>query len=126
MEFVFTITGDFKTEFVKYVDMLFERASTLTRKQRTKLSGTLIEAYVATTGQRPNGKQLERLGSLILHEELTLNDPHKASKIDIYSDRQFERREKEMEADFRLAEQYGTDGVKHGAGRRNHKTNMID
>lgn len=125
MEFTFNARGDYKTEFIKYVNLLFDKATTLTRNQRISLTDNLIEAYVGTTGQVPNGGQLDRLGSLILHEELTLNDPHKASKIGFHSEHQEDRRDKK-EADFMLATNYGTDGVKHGAGKRNTKTNMID
>lgn len=125
MEFVFNAQGDFKTEFRTYVDRLFEVAGTTTRKQRLKLTEQLTEAYVTTTGQVPNGGQLDRLGSLILHEELTLNDPHKASKIGFYSEHQEDRRDKKQ-ADFKLADNYGTDGIKHGRGTRNRKTNTQD
>lgn len=125
MEFVFTAHGDFKSEFKAYVDRLFEVAGTTTRKQRLKLTEQLTEAYIKTTGQVPAGGQLDRLGSLILHEELTLNDPHKASKIGFYSEHQEDRREKK-EADFKLAGNYGTDGTKHGRGTRNRSTNELD
>jgi hypothetical protein len=37
---------------------------------RTKKIDTLIEDYVAQTGKVPNGRQLERLASAILYEEL--------------------------------------------------------
>jgi hypothetical protein len=127
MEFTFNATGDFKTEFKKYVDLLFEKASTLTQKQRIKLTEDVTEAYVSTTGQVPNGGQLDRLGSFILHNELTSmkSNKSKASEYPVFSDRQIETRERE-ETDFILSTNYGTDGVKHGTGKRNTKTNMID
>lgn len=125
MEFTFNIHGDFKAEFKAYVDLLFTKAGTLTRKQRISLTDKLTEAYVTTTGQVPAGGQLDRLGSLILHEELTLNDPHKASKIGFYSEHQEDRREKK-ETDFKHATNYGTDGKKHGRGTRNRKNNTQD
>jgi hypothetical protein len=127
MEFTFNATGDYKTEFIDYVSMLFSKASTLTRKQRVKLADQLIEAYVGTTGLVPNGGQLDRLGSLILHEELTDMHPDKVTRTayPIFSERQFETRNR-GEADFGLTTNYGTDGVKHGTGRRNTKTHMLD
>lgn len=126
MEFTFNVAGDYKTEFIKYIDLLFEKASTLTQEQRVVLTGQLTEAYMLTTGKRPSGGQLDRLGSFILHEELTDKDPHKASKTGILSDRQVRRREEEKDADSRLADQYGTDGVKHGTGKRNTRTNNLE
>lgn len=126
MEFTFNAQGDFKTEFAKYIDLLFEKASTFTNKQRVTLSYQITEAYYKATGQLPAGGQLDRLGTFILHDIVTDTDPHKASKTGILSDRQIERREKEKESNFALADQYGTDGVKHGAGKRNTKTNELE
>lgn len=126
MKFTFNIQGDFKTEFKNYVDLLFSKVATFTRTQRNGLVDGLIEAYVATTGQVPNGGQLDRLASFILHEELTSNDPYKTSKTGIMSDRQFRRRAEEQEADVKLAGNYGTDGKKHGRSTRNRSTNELD
>lgn len=127
MEFVFTANGDFKTEFKTYVDLLFEKAGTLTRKQRIALAGKLTDTYVTVTGQVPAGGQLDRLGSLILHEELTSKKSNKAktTQYNFHSDRQLETRERE-EADFGLAQNYGTDGKKHGKGTRNRAINELD
>lgn len=127
MEFTFNIQGDFKTEFKNYVDLLFSKVATLTEKQRVALAGQLTEAYVATTGQTPAGGQLDRLGSFILHAELTSKKSNKSKKAEypVLSDRQIETRER-GEADERLATNYGTDGKKHGRGTRNRSTNELD
>lgn len=127
MEFTFTANGDYKTEFVNYVTALFDKAHTYTQAKRTQLAGHLIEAYFHTTGQTPAGGQLDRLGTFILHDVITDKKSNKSKTMEynILSDSQLEEREK-GERDFGLSEQYGTDGVKHGAGKRNTKTKELE
>lgn len=128
MEFIFNANGDYKTEFKSYVDLLFDKIATISKAQRLKLVEGLTESYFHITGEAPNGGQLDRLASFILHDDLEGNrksNKKKTVEYSILSDRQMDTRER-GEADERLAQNYGTDGKKHGRGTRNHKTNALD
>lgn len=126
MEFTFT-NGDYKTEFREYVDELFNTALAKPREQRMELSDKLINTYVRTTGKVPDGVQLDRLSTLILRDELASKQKNKVQKMEynFHSEWQEEKRKRE-EVDGRLASNYGTDGKKHGKGKRNRKTGNID
>lgn len=127
MEFTFNAKGDYKTEFKNYVDLLFSKVTTFTREERLALTEKLTVAYVLTTGKTPAGGQLDRLGSFILHEDLTDKRKNKvtATNYPFLSDWQLVEREKK-EADEKFGASYGTDGKKHGKGTRNRKYNTQD
>lgn len=126
MEFVFKQGTNYKKAFVDYISTLFEQVEQFTEIQRVQLANELIESYFTVAGAVPDSMQLSRLSSFILHDMLKDKDPHKASKTGVLSDRQIRRREQEKEGAFVLAGTYGTDGVKHGTGRRNTRTNQIE
>ena len=96
MEFVFNPQGDYKAEFVGYVDTLYSIADSLTRKQRIDLVDKLTNAYITATGKLPNHIQLDRLATLILREEVTDRSKNKMRKHEypVLSDRQKETRER--------------------------------
>lgn len=65
------------------------------RSMRMMFSNRLTEWYIATNGYNPPGIVLERLGTLILLDEISDGNPHKVAHTDfpILSDQQVERRE---------------------------------
>jgi hypothetical protein len=64
------------------------------RTERSRAIEALIDEYIASTGERPDAAELERLANAVLHEELTDDDEHKMSREEypIMSERQHERR----------------------------------
>jgi hypothetical protein len=88
-----------KAEFNEAVTELIERTKAgdpelLDRQNRIKIIDELIEDYVKATGKVPEPYELERVGSLILREELTDSHPDKMSREDdpIMSNDQYARR----------------------------------
>jgi hypothetical protein len=89
-----------KAEFNEKVTELIERTKVgdpelVDRENRVKIIDRLIERYVTETdGKTPETYELERLGSLILREELTSRNEHKVTHEErpVLSDRQLERR----------------------------------
>lgn len=67
---------DYKAQFSEYVSLLFHLAKTgeSTAEERVRKVGELTEAYFSHVGKHADWAQLDRLGSLILRDELT--DPH--------------------------------------------------
>lgn len=72
----FALGSDYKTEFIGAVTELL--ALEMPIQWRMKAVGDLSDAYVEQTGERPDGRQIERLTDYILKDELT--DPH-ADKV---------------------------------------------
>ncbi|MBR8661143.1 hypothetical protein [Brevibacillus sp. NL20B1] len=64
------------------------------RTERSRAINALIDEYIASTGERPDGTELERLANAVLHEELT--DPSvwkaKHAEYPFFSEIQLERR----------------------------------
>jgi hypothetical protein len=129
----FTFTDDFKNEFKHYVNVLFmdaKKGFLDDRQARMKKIDSLIESYIAATGQRPDIVQLDRLATLCLREELTDRHPDKMSREEfpIMSDEQYVRRKTGLnrkkdgrgiiETSFKLAEEYGTDGRNYRRPKR--------
>ena len=72
----FALGSDYKTEFSAAVTELL--AVDMPTPWRMKAVDDLVDAYVKQTGERPDGRQVERLTDYILKDELT--DPH-ADKV---------------------------------------------
>jgi hypothetical protein len=130
---MFTFTDDFKNEFKHYVNVLFmdaKKGFLDDRQSRMKKIDSLIESYIAATGQRPDSVQLDRLATLCLREELTDRHPDKMSREEfpIMSDEQYVRRKTGLnrkkdgrgiiETSFKLAEEYGADGRNYRRPKR--------
>jgi hypothetical protein len=87
---------DYKAAFSAAVTDLIasNRANPIPRAERMRLIGALIDEYVASTGERPDGAELDRLANAVLHEELT--DPSvwkaKHAEYPFFSEIQLERR----------------------------------
>jgi hypothetical protein len=89
-----------KTQFNESVTGLIERTKAgdpelLDRQKRINQIDELIKNYViANGGKIPEAYELERLGSLILREELTSKNLHKVAHEErpVLSERQLERR----------------------------------
>ncbi len=113
MTIINTFTSDYKTQFSEYISLLFYLAkrSTTTPEQRIERAEVITESYFKHTGYRPDSKQLDRLASLILRDELADKDRMKVrnKEYPILSDDQFERREL-GEVSFKLADEVGSDG----------------
>lgn len=96
------ITGQFK---------LFKRNKT-TREERLLFTSIVTERYFNTNGEYPSSSVLDRLGTLILQDELADMNEHKMShnEYPLLSERQQERRhgnEKSMKA----AQDVAVDGI---------------
>lgn len=115
-KYTFDINGDYKTQFETYVNTLItslrERDSgTISNRDIcAKEIKSLTDAYVASIGQRPEPKQLERLADLLLYEELHDTHPDKMAREEypIMSDHQLSRRHS-GEVSMKVAEEYGVD-----------------
>lgn len=92
----FDISGDYKAQIERIIDGIEEEAPSMPREERIRQISALIDEYVAQTGERPDSRALYRLGSVILHEELTDSNPHKVAResYPILSDRQLVRRDR--------------------------------
>lgn len=121
MDYVFDITGDYKTQFETYVNTLIiahresDSQAISNRDVRAEEIKLLTDAYVEAVGERPEPKQLERLADLLLYEELGDTHPDKMAREEypIMSDHQLARRHS-GEVSMKVAEEYGVD-------RRNYK-----
>lgn len=120
-KYIFNINGDYKTQFETYVNTLIttlresDSSAISNRDVRAEEIKSLTDAYVASIGQRPEPKQLERLADLILYEELHDTHPDKMTREEypIMSEHQLSRRHS-GEVSMKVAEEYGVD-------RRNYK-----
>lgn len=110
-EFIFT--NDYKADMHQYIDDLFakEKSEGTDRESRLQASDDLIESYLEYSGQRPDSTALERLGSLILRDELADRDRMKVrnNEFPFHSDDQLRRRNDE-EVSITWAEDVATDG----------------
>lgn len=90
----FEFTGDYKQKLIAYIEELEHTAASTSRGQRKQAIHELTNAYVKQTGRVPDGKALERLTNVLLHEELTDRRPDKITleEYPILSDRQYELR----------------------------------
>lgn len=120
-KYIFDINGDYKAQFETYVNTLItslresDSDAISNRDVRAKEIKSLTDVYVASVGQRPEPKQLERLADLLLYEELRDTHPDKMAREEypIMSDHQLSRRHS-GEVAMKVAEEYGVD-------RRNYK-----
>ena len=114
--------------FSEVIDGLYTRlkageAALVDRQSRIKIIDGAIEDYFAERGKMPEAADLERLGSLILYEELTDPTRNKMSAQDspIMSDSQYARRREGRhqrknsgrEAGLNAAITFGVDGKNH-------------
>lgn len=66
---IYIFQGDYKKQFEDYTkDIVNNRIED--RQQRKETIDALIEEYVKQTGERPEGRQLEKLANAIMFEEL--------------------------------------------------------
>jgi hypothetical protein len=112
---------DYKTAFSDAVADLIEEGIE-DRAERMLAVQALIDAYIDSVGETPDGEQLERLTDYILAEELT--DKHKnkvsATEYPFMSTWQLDvRRNREYSVD--LAENHGTDGVNYNLPTRRRR-----
>lgn len=90
----FIFSGDYKQKMIEYTEELERTAASTSRGQRKQLIHELTNAYVKHVGKTPDGRLLERLANVLLHEELTDKRPDKMTleEYPIMSDSQYERR----------------------------------
>lgn len=104
---------DYKAAFSAAVTDLIasNRANPIPRAERMRLIGALIDEYVASTGERPDGAELDRLADAMLHEELTDRHPDKVTREEypIMSEQQLARRQN-ASAPLHAAHYEATDG----------------
>jgi hypothetical protein len=93
------------------------------RSLRMLIIENLTDCYVAATGERPEGAELERLTNAILHEELTDMHPDKITRNEypFMSEWQFDGRHGNEYSDT-LGEAHGSDGRKHSKPTRRVRT----
>lgn len=95
-------------ELIEAIEITEEMAHMTSREFRKSEVERITDEYIAATGRTPDGKLLERLANVILHEELTDKHPDKMSRkitadmtpdevkrhtYPIMSDSQYERRQ---------------------------------
>lgn len=117
--------ADYKSAFSAAVSDLIaaNRANPIPRSERIALIGALTDEYVASTGERPDVAELERLADAILYEELTDQRRDKISGVEypFMSEWQLAVRQN-REYDVKLAEERGTDGRDYKPPIRRHRT----
>ncbi|NGQ95476.1 hypothetical protein G3578_09960 [Brevibacillus sp. SYP-B805] len=93
------------------------------RTERARAIEALIDEYIASTGERPDPAELERLANAALHEELTDQRRNKltAPEYPFMSEWQLAVRQN-REYDIKLAEEIATDGRTYKPPTRRHRT----
>lgn len=73
------------------------KAGKLPREQRFAAIERLIDDYIAANGKRPDSRQLDRLATLCLYEEMTDSHPDKMTREEtpVMSGTQYKRRRKD-------------------------------
>lgn len=81
-------------ELRECVEMIEESARYSSRQARIDEVKRLSDEYIESTGRVPDGRILERMTNVILHEELTDNDEHKMRhhEYPILSDSMYQRK----------------------------------
>ncbi|MCG5252606.1 hypothetical protein [Brevibacillus agri] len=106
--------ADYKAAFSEAVTELIasNRANPIPRHERMRIIGALTDEYVASTGERPDGAELERLANAVLHEELTDRHPDKVTREEypIMSDVQLKLRH-DREVSLWVAKALDQDGI---------------
>jgi hypothetical protein len=104
------------------------------RTERSRAINALIDEYIASTGERPDSAELERLTNAVLHEELTDKSPDKMSREEypIMSETQLARRVagvhqkkgtvQKGESSINLASDFATDGNEYRVPKRRKRT----
>jgi hypothetical protein len=119
----YVFTGDYKAKLIKEVDKLVGDRIT-DREERMQAIDELLECYVSQTGERPDGYQLDRLGSLILYEDLegdTRPDKMTIEEAPIMTGSQIGRRHRDEVSDTAFAF-IGNDGTNHREPTRRRMT----
>ncbi|EJV61776.1 hypothetical protein IEO_03071 [Bacillus wiedmannii] len=128
-KYTFDVNGDYKSQFETYVNTLItslresDSSAISKRDVRAKEIKSLTDAYVASIGQRPEPKQLERLADLLMREELSDSRPDKTTleEYPILSEYQLDRR-RDKEVPLIAAEEHGTDGRNYKPPLRRKRT----
>lgn len=91
---LFNFAGNYKQKLEEYVVTLEGSAGQYEREERMQVIEQLTDAYVEQTGKVPDGKMLERMTNVVLHEELTDRRADKMTleEYPIMSDHQYGRR----------------------------------
>lgn len=102
----------------------FKRDKT-TREHRMQFAEALTERYFADHEFMPDGTVLDRLGTLILQDELADTDIHKTAHNErpLLSDRQAQRRY-ERENSMKAAQDVATDGTDYRVKTRDSNRRM--
>jgi hypothetical protein len=107
---------EYKQQFSEYVSLLFYLAkrSETTVEERVEKVCAMTEAYFKHVGKHADWAQLDRLGSLILRDELTDTDRMKSrnNEFPILSEDQIQRRDAET-IPLKWADEVGVDGRDH-------------
>lgn len=105
---------DYKAAFSAAVTELIatNRANPIPRHERMRIIGALTDEYVASTGERPDVAELERLADAVLYEELTDQNPHKIAHTEypFMSETQLSLR-RDREVSLWVAKELDQDGV---------------
>ncbi|EMT54736.1 hypothetical protein I532_03990 [Brevibacillus borstelensis AK1] len=118
--------ADYKSAFSAAVSELTasNRANPIPRSERMALIEALTDEYVASTGERPDVAELERLADAVLYEELTDSHPDKVTRTEypIMSEQQLARRQN-ASAPLHAAHYEGTDGRNYRVPTRRKRSN---
>lgn len=101
------------------------RNSRTDRKQRMAFAGELTERYFAKHGKMPDGAVLDRLGTLILQDELADTHPDKMTREEypLLSDSQADERYAD-ERSLKAAQDVATDGSDYRVRTRDSNRRM--
>lgn len=91
---LFNFEGNYKRVIEEYTSLLEGSVHWDSRAFRIYVVEQMTDAYIEQTGLRPDGKILERLADLLLHEELSDSRPDKMTieEYPIMSERQYAKR----------------------------------
>ena len=118
---------DYKAQFSEYVSLLFYLAKTgeSTAEERVFKVRSMTEAYFNHVGKHADWAQLDRLGYLILRDDLADNDRMKSRNTEypILSDDQIQRRVSEL-VSLNCADSVATDGQDYRIKTRDSNRKM--
>ncbi|WP_025846526.1 hypothetical protein [Brevibacillus agri] len=117
--------ADYKAVFSEAVTELIaaNRANPIPRPERRALIEALTDEYVASTGERPDVAELDRLADALLYEELTDRHPDKVTREEypIMSETQLARRQN-ASAPLHAAHYEATDGRNYRVPTRRRRS----
>lgn len=131
--------GYYKNELSRYTDELHSKVKggKLGIPEAVRISQELTDAYVKQVGEVPDNAALERLSTILLHEELTDPNVYKMTNVEypILSEQQEARRKERRhsqagaiggEVPLTWADEVGSDGIDNRPKTRDNNRRLRD